>query len=140
MSQLASTIQNHWKEYKPKAYSQALKQYGKNLKAFFEDLAQEARVYNVDVRDQQMKNGHDHLQAKMIADNCKATIAFDDAKDATEALRTLKAEPSIVFGSIYTINGKVFASFYRDEIDTKVGLSEPQPATAACGPTICWCR
>ncbi len=60
-------------------------------------------------------------QAAMIADNCKAAIAFDDAKDAKETLSALKAEPSIVFGCVRTDDAKVFASYYRDTTDSGHG-------------------
>ena len=33
--------------------------------------------------------------AEMIGDNCRAALAFNDAKDAQETLASLQAEPSI---------------------------------------------
>lgn len=59
-------------------------------------------------------------QAEMIADNCKAAVAFQDAKDTTETLRALHVEPSIVFGSVYTKDAKIFATYHRDYADLKV--------------------
>ena len=56
-------------------------------------------------------------QAKVIADNCKASVTFEEPQDADDVLKALKAEPSIVFGGVYTIEGDIFASYYR--IDQK---------------------
>ena len=59
-------------------------------------------------------------QAEMIADNCKAALAFEDVEDAKSTLQALHAEPSIVFGCVYTNGGEVFASYYRHDIDSSV--------------------
>jgi PAS domain S-box-containing protein len=53
------------------------------------------------------------VQAEMIADNCKAALAFEDAEDAEEVLRALHVEPSIVCGQVYTSKGEEFAEYYR---------------------------
>ena len=73
------------------------------------------------------------IQAKMIADNCKAALAFEDVKDAEETLQALRAEPSIVLGCVRTNDGKIFASYHRDatgstldQIGSGAGLSEFQ--------------
>ncbi len=63
-------------------------------------------------------------QAEMIAENCKASLAFQDAKDAEKTLSALHVEPSIVFGCVYTKEGKFFATYYRDFAETKVHPSE----------------
>ncbi len=52
--------------------------------------------------------------AELIADNCKAALALDDSRDATEALQALHIEPSIVFGCIYDDNRKIFAIYNPD--------------------------
>jgi signal transduction histidine kinase len=67
-------------------------------------------------------------QAKMIADNCKASIAFQVTEDANETLQTLKAEKSIIFGRVYTADGNIFASYYRNGIETKLNLPVPRKA------------
>ena len=59
-------------------------------------------------------------QAEMLADNCKASLSFQVAKDAEETLKALHVEPSIVFGCVYTKEGKFFATYYRDFAETKV--------------------
>ncbi len=50
-------------------------------------------------------------QAKVIADNCKASLTFDEPQDAHDVLMTLKAEPSIIFGGIYKLDGTIFACY-----------------------------
>ena len=52
--------------------------------------------------------------AKMVAENCKAALAFEDAEDAKETLGSLHAKPSVVFGCIYNNKGEIFATYYRD--------------------------
>jgi len=60
-------------------------------------------------------------QADMIADSCKAALSFADAVDAKKTLSILHAEPSIVYGGIYTDEKVGFASYYRDGIDAHLG-------------------
>lgn len=64
------------------------------------------------------------VHAEMIADNCNASVAFDDPKDTEDTLSTLRIEPSIVHACIYTGDGKEFAGYYRENIDSNVHLSE----------------
>ncbi len=64
--------------------------------------------------------------AAMIAENCKAAVAFEDAKDAEETLRALKQESSIVFGCVYVKSGEPFAIYYRDDADSSLQPSEPE--------------
>jgi PAS domain S-box-containing protein len=53
-------------------------------------------------------------QAEIVADNCKASLAFKEAQDAHEVLNALRVESSIVSASIYTKSGQPFAEYYRD--------------------------
>ena len=50
--------------------------------------------------------------AALIAENCKAAVAFDDPEDARDVLKGLHIEPSIVFAGIYTGDAKIFAAYY----------------------------
>lgn len=59
-------------------------------------------------------------QAEMIADNCKASVAFDDPKDAEETLNSLRLYPSIVHAHIHTNDGKNLAGYYREDVDRNV--------------------
>ena len=52
-----------------------------------------------------------YKQTEIIADNCKALVALKDSKDAAEILRALHVDDSIVFGCIYTLDGKAFTSY-----------------------------
>ena len=53
-------------------------------------------------------------QAEMMADNCKASVTFDDIKDAEDTLASLRLEPSIAHACIRTVDGRDFAGYYRD--------------------------
>ena len=59
-------------------------------------------------------------QAEMIAENCKASLAFQDADDAKETLKALRVEPSIVFGCIYNKDNQLFATYYHYYAEIKV--------------------
>lgn len=65
-------------------------------------------------------------QAEMVAENCKAALAFQDAEDAKETLQALHVEPSIVFGAVYTDGNKPFATYYRNYAEKKVHPSKLQ--------------
>jgi len=54
--------------------------------------------------------------AEMIGDNCRAALAFKDAEDAEETLKSLRAEPSIVFACVYTKDDKVLAHYQNADI------------------------
>jgi signal transduction histidine kinase/CheY-like chemotaxis protein len=74
----------------------------------------------VSVRRLMARNLSTH--AAMAGDNCKAALAFQDAKDAQKTLEALKEESSIVFGCVYSKSGEAFASYYRDGADSRWGL------------------
>jgi len=65
------------------------------------------------------------IQAEMIADNCKAALAFEDATDAEGTLKALAADPSIVFACIYNGDGDIFAGYYLEGSDENVRLEMP---------------
>jgi len=65
-------------------------------------------------------------QAAMIADNCKAALAFEDVEDAETILKAFKAESSVVFGCIYNNEGELFATYYRGGSDSMTNLSKFQ--------------
>ncbi len=66
--------------------------------------------------------------AEMIGDNCRAALAFEDAEDAKETLKSLQAESSIVFACVYNRDGKVLAQYIHpdvtDEFSTPVCKQE----------------
>ena len=63
-------------------------------------------------------------KAEMIADTCKASVTFDDPADAKDTLNTLRLGSSIVHACIYTNDGRDFASYYREGIDSSIHLSK----------------
>ena len=60
------------------------------------------------------------ILAGMVADNCTAALAFEDARSATSILSSLKSQPQIEFSSIHTLNGDELARYMRD-------TSQPPP-------------
>ncbi|MDD5134720.1 MAG: ATP-binding protein [Phycisphaerae bacterium] len=62
-------------------------------------------------------------QAKMIADNCKASLAFQDTQDAEKILQALHVDSSITIGCVYTSNEELFAAYYRDYPEVKLQLT-----------------
>jgi uncharacterized membrane protein affecting hemolysin expression len=55
-------------------------------------------------------------QAKLISSNVKCALSFDDSKDANAILDSLKTQYNIAFAGIYDCNGKLFASYHREDI------------------------
>jgi len=53
--------------------------------------------------------------AKVVGDNSKGALLFNVKEDAEEILSGLRNEPSVIAACIYTVDGQVFASFFRDE-------------------------
>ena len=49
--------------------------------------------------------------AEMLGDNCRAALAFGDAMDAEETLKSLQAESSITFACVYTKEDKLLAQY-----------------------------
>ena len=69
--------------------------------------------------------------ADIIAANCTAALAFNDARAAEEILAALRAEPAIVAARIYAGNGRVFATYSRGaasagSLPNKL-IEEPEP-------------
>ncbi|MBN2271348.1 MAG: HAMP domain-containing protein [Sedimentisphaerales bacterium] len=60
------------------------------------------------------------IQAEMVAENCRASVAFEDAEDAKRVLVAMHVEPSILFAGIYTKNGDEFASYYAGHADLSI--------------------
>jgi len=63
---------------------------------------------------------------KIIADNCKAALTFEDTKDAEEALQSLHVQPSIVYAGIHDSSDEDFAHYYRYDVDKSIHPSEFQ--------------
>jgi len=54
------------------------------------------------------------VQAEIIGSNSTAALSFNDRKAAEEILSALRAAPNIMYATIYTKDGKVFAEYRSD--------------------------
>ena len=79
-------------------------------------------------------------QAEMIADNCKAALAFDDVEDAKETLKALQAQPSVVFSEIHTKDGKQFAGYFRDDADSHIPVGHQEDGYSFDGGLLTVCK
>jgi len=64
--------------------------------------------------------------AKILANNCKASLSFDDAKDARDTLDAFNAVPSIVFASVYKKDGRLFTAYFRPGAQTTISQQDLQ--------------
>jgi len=62
---------------------------------------------------------------KMVAENCKAALVFEDTKDAEKTLRALHVEPSIVYACIRNSSGEHFTDYYRYDVDKSIQPCKP---------------
>jgi uncharacterized membrane protein affecting hemolysin expression len=58
-------------------------------------------------------------EAKLISSNVKCALSFDDSKDANAVLNSLRTQYNIAFAGIYDCNGKLFAAYYRDDVNER---------------------
>src|SRR5713226_5851563 len=54
------------------------------------------------------------IQAQIVGANSASALLFNDAKSAANTLSALKAAPTILSGSIYTLAGEPLAVYRRD--------------------------
>lgn len=59
--------------------------------------------------------------AEMLADNCKASIAFENQEDAEQVLSTVHVQDSVMLAYIYDRNGRLFARYEREDMVGKIG-------------------
>jgi two-component system, sensor histidine kinase len=79
--------------------------------------------YNaVTVRDAQLADAR--TQAEIIGRASAPAISFNDSKEAASDLRMLRGRPDIEAAALYTLDGKLFASY------TRSGRTEGVPPTA----------
>lgn len=57
------------------------------------------------------------VMANVIGANSSAALSFKDQNAAKETLSALRAEPYVLSACLYTHDGRVFATYYRDEAD-----------------------
>lgn len=53
-------------------------------------------------------------QARLIAENSAAALAFNDSDDASRVLSSLQSEPHITAAAIYDVRGKLFVKYPAD--------------------------
>ncbi len=54
-------------------------------------------------------------QARIVAENSGAPLAFKDKRSADETLRVLEVRPRVEQGCLYTTDGELFSSYERDD-------------------------
>ena len=64
-------------------------------------------------------------QAKMIALNVECSLSFNDNKDADAILDSLKTQRYIAFAGIYDNDGRLFAYYYRDDVNQNGFIPPP---------------
>lgn len=55
------------------------------------------------------------IKADIIGNQCTAALTFNAPRDAEEILGALRADPQIVYASVYARRGALFASYVRDK-------------------------
>jgi two-component system sensor kinase FixL len=56
----------------------------------------------------------------ILAENCKSSLAFQDAKDAENILQALHVDSSLMSGTVFNEKNERFAEYYRDSSVAKV--------------------
>jgi HAMP domain-containing protein len=59
-------------------------------------------------------------QAQIVASNSVTALSFNDPRTAEQTLSALEASPDIVLAQIYTTDGRLFASYWRDGVTRSV--------------------
>lgn len=67
------------------------------------------------------------IQAQIVGANSASALLFNDAKSAVNTLSALKAAPTVLFGSIYTLADEPFAVYQRDA-GIRIPPLPPMPA------------
>ena len=83
----------------------------------------------IDARNHLIEDTQSH--AGIIAENCKAALAFSDKQDAIETLAALRVQDSIIFACIYDKEGEVFVEYRRKEMPEKIYPPEPRGSYSA---------
>jgi signal transduction histidine kinase len=67
------------------------------------------------------------IEAEIIGSNSISALLFDDAPSAQKTLSALHAAPRVISAEIYTLDGRAFAGYQRDQ-DESVPRPPPIPA------------
>ena len=54
------------------------------------------------------------VQARVLAENTAASLVFEDEESAGELLQSLRNSPDVLVASLYSSNGRLFASYQRE--------------------------
>ena len=72
------------------------------------------------VNNQREQSLHNLTQmAQIISENVKASLMFDDDESARKMLAPLRINPSIEDGILYTVDKKIFASYFNEKLTLK---------------------
>ncbi len=66
------------------------------------------------------------LQARLVANNSLAAVSFDDPDDALLVLQTLESRTALVYGSISRADGRVLATYRREDFTDDPQLFESE--------------
>ena len=70
-------------------------------------------------------------RAAMISENSKASLTFQDNKDAEKVLQALHVDSSMISAFIFNDKDELFAEYYRDSSKIKVTPAEFKKTTVA---------
>jgi signal transduction histidine kinase len=74
------------------------------------------------------------VYAAMLADNCGASLSFENKEDAEQILLTLRFQTSIVCACVYDKHGTVFAQYRSESMSEKLQPPKPRPDGYFFGP------
>ncbi|HBG07352.1 MAG: hypothetical protein A2075_15460 [Geobacteraceae bacterium GWC2_58_44] len=66
-------------------------------------------------------------ESAFIAANSAPTLAFDDVHTAQEILNTLRGSPAVAAAALYTVDGRIFASYVRSGEPSVTPPARPGP-------------
>jgi signal transduction histidine kinase len=67
------------------------------------------------------------IQAQMAGSNSVSPLMFNDPQAAENTMSALKAAPNVVLAGIYTLEGRPFATYWRDGIGQTVTMPQMPP-------------
>src|SRR5437870_13799448 len=67
------------------------------------------------------------IQAQMAGSNSVSPLMFNDPQAAENTMSALKAAPNVVLAGIYTLDGRPFATYWRDGNGQTVTLPQMPP-------------
>ncbi len=68
------------------------------------------------------------MQARLLAENAAASVAFQDAAAAEELLQSLRNAPEVLAAAVYTRSGRPLAAYQRDNTENAVTSAKRRTA------------